>query len=100
MMATNVQTSQAATRLSGHMPMKVHLAEVCLDDPGVDSGPPRPCPFCGGEPELQVREKVGGGWLAVVRCTACQACGPYVTGNECLSGLQMLAWHDWNRRSL
>lgn len=62
--------------------------------------PPRKCPFCGSEPELQVREKVGGGWLALVRCPACQACGPYVTGNECLSGLQMLAWHQWNRRSL
>ena len=65
-----------------------------------DSRPPRKCPFCGGEPELQTREKVGGGWLAVVRCPACQACGPYVTGQECLSGLQMLAWHEWNRRSL
>ena len=129
-MATNVQASQAATRLSGHMPMKVcvygdgerfwdggivcscsrrfddvrgfsrHLAEVCFDDPDVDSRPPRQCPFCGSEPELQVREKVGGGWLALVRCPACQACGPYVTGQECLSGLQMLAWHEWNRRAL
>ena len=52
------------------------------------------------ERQLQVREKVGGGWLALVRCQACQACGPYVTGNECLSGLRMLAWHQWNRRSL